>query len=485
MEVIGATAPLPPWEPEPRNEPQVKAYHSTADILLYGGKPFGGKSDLQCGLARYAHTNSLLLRRAFPELESGLIARSLEFYGPRKLYNASKHIWTINKKTVRFGYGEKHKDFKQYKGPNWDYIGIDEASEIPRFDDGTTPIDMLIPWNRTTINEQPVRMVLTTNPGGVGEEWLMEWFEPWLEGGVEDGELRYVERDERGKLVFYDNPVDGRDLKSITFIASSWKDNPYAASDYEENLRLLPEAMQLALLKGLWGTTGGDDIWQVIPTAWIRAAQDRWTPESRPATAGGLDVAHGGLDKTVLSLRAGSWFAPLQRWDGRDTPDGRTAAKLVQPLVSFRFPLLVDTFGFGADCYGELRSLNIHWAKAHFGNEKTDAKEINGKLGFSNDRAEAVWRMREALDPTNGADLALPPDRKILVDLCSFKWKQHPKGIAVESKADIIKRIGRSPDDGDAIIMCWFAGYSDIAKSIKAMTEGENKDLKRRYDRKY
>ena len=39
-----------PWVPEPTNQPQSDAYHSKADLLLYGGAAGGGKSDLLLGL---------------------------------------------------------------------------------------------------------------------------------------------------------------------------------------------------------------------------------------------------------------------------------------------------------------------------------------------------------------------------------------------------------------------------------------------------
>ena len=40
-----------PWRPDPGNRPQVAAYRSKADLLLYGGAAGGGKTDLLIGLA--------------------------------------------------------------------------------------------------------------------------------------------------------------------------------------------------------------------------------------------------------------------------------------------------------------------------------------------------------------------------------------------------------------------------------------------------
>ena len=68
--------------------------------------------------------------------------------------------------------------------------------------------------------------------------------------------------------------------------------------------------------------------------------------------------------------------------------------------------------------------------------------------------------MREDLDPDTGQDLSIPPNRSLLADLCSVRWKLAPNGIQVESKGtnkedeqwSVRKRLGRSPDEGDALV---------------------------------
>ena len=63
----GAAGPL--WAPEPSNAPQLAAYNSPADILLYGGAAGGGKSDLLLGLAVTAHRRAVIFRRAYGDLD--------------------------------------------------------------------------------------------------------------------------------------------------------------------------------------------------------------------------------------------------------------------------------------------------------------------------------------------------------------------------------------------------------------------------------
>ena len=63
------------------------------------------------------------------------------------------------------------------------------------------------------------------------------------------------------------------------------------------------------------------------------------------------------------------------------------------------------------------------------------------------------WHFRELLDPNANNGIALPPDRELLLDLTAPKWALSMGKIKVESRADIIERIGRSPDWASAYVL--------------------------------
>jgi len=68
--------------------------------------------------------------------------------------------------------------------------------------------------------------------------------------------------------------------KSRTFIPARLLDNPYlTTTGYGDTLQALPEPLRSHVLYGDFSIGRQDEAWQVIPTAWIRAAQDRWTPK--------------------------------------------------------------------------------------------------------------------------------------------------------------------------------------------------------------
>src|ERR1700744_4281438 len=79
------------WIPEPANKPQVAAYYSEADLLLYGGSPGGGKTDLLVGLALTQHQASVIFRRQSTDLR-GIEERIIQLMG-RDGWNGADKIF--------------------------------------------------------------------------------------------------------------------------------------------------------------------------------------------------------------------------------------------------------------------------------------------------------------------------------------------------------------------------------------------------------
>jgi hypothetical protein len=197
----------------------------------------------------------------------------------------------------------------------------------------------------------------------------------------------------------------------------------------------------------------------VIPLRWVEAANERWLEwdaAGRPDLPGphvdGVDVARSGEDKTVIAIRRGPVLVELRRSSKEDTMQtaGRVKAHLdTDPDAT----AVVDVIGIGA---GVLDRLREQGAKAVGFNASSGTKrrDASNELGYINLRAAAHWSLREQLDLSTDPDVCLPPDDQLLGDLTAPKWRIMSGGkIQVESKDDIRKRIGRSPDDGDAVVM--------------------------------
>jgi hypothetical protein len=269
--------------------------------------------------------------------------------------------------------------------------------------------------------------------------------------------------------------VDGENVlaRSRTYIPARLEDNPdLRCTGYAAVLAGLPEELRRAYRDGNFAAGLKDGDFQVIPTAWIEAAQRRWRADAGRGiamTAIGLDVAQGGADYTVLAARHGGWYAPLVRKPGHETRDGSAVAAEVVALRRDRCAVVVDVDGgWGGDTVSRLKDNGIP-VVGFKGAGVSHAKTRDRQLGFYNKRAEAWWRMREELDPNQagGSVLALPPDASVKADLAAARWELTARGIKIEDKNQIRKRLGRSPDEGDANVMCLSEGARAAAAELR------------------
>jgi hypothetical protein len=121
--------------------------------------------------------------------------------------------------------------------------------------------------------------------------------------------------------------------------------------------------------------------------------------------------------------------------------------------------LVVDVGGgYGTDVTSRLKENGINF-QAFNGANKADGMSAGG-LKFYNARAAALWAFREALNPDQegGSTIALPDDPELLADLTAPTFEVRTGGILIESKEAIRKRLGRSTNKGDAVVMAWSEG---------------------------
>ena len=122
-------------------------------------------------------------------------------------------------------------------------------------------------------------------------------------------------------------------------------------------------------------------------------------------------------------------------------------------IVRDRAQVAVDVVGVGASAYDALDGNEMVSRVAYNGANASHGRDRSGTLTFVNKRAEDYWDLREALDPASQEDICLPRDPELKADLCAPRWMPRKGGIQIESKDEIKKRIGRSPDKGDAVVM--------------------------------
>jgi len=203
-----------------------------------------------------AGSNTLLLRRTYPELESSLLTYFRRDV-PRDSYlsyNEAKHLVTWkNGSTTKFGYCRNENDVYQYQGAEFLFIGIDELTHftlkqwqfltsrnrcpIPKYTAGVSEGKNVVPC-----------MAGATNPGNIGHAWVKAlWVDKVAPPGFERPEL-------------YD-PGD------YDFIRARIEDNPIYANDvnYKKTLAALPDKLRRAFLDGDWSFFAGQyfDLFEV------------------------------------------------------------------------------------------------------------------------------------------------------------------------------------------------------------------------------
>lgn len=466
-----------PWTPLPG--PQTMAYESKADIIGYGGAAGGGKTDLIVGKALNKHKRALVIRKEKAQTE-GVIQRIEEVVGNKDGFNSQKAIWRTNVGScplIEFGGLDNPGDERRWQGRPHDLKAFDEVTEQQE-----AQVRFVMGWTRTNDPTLHAQVLMTFNPPTTAEgRWVLKFFAPWLDKNhpnpAAPGELRWfttIGEDQDvevpdgrpfvlgadGQYVYDFDPADYTPEqiitpKSRTFIPARVTDNTfYMKSGYLSQLQSLPEPLRSQMLYGDFGAGIEDDPWQVIPTAWVEAAQARWSRPARlePMDSMGVDVARGGRDKTDIARRHGMWFDEPLSYPGSETPNGPSVAGLVIAARRDQAPIHLDVIGVGSSPYDFLvdagqQVIGVNVAEAATGTDKS------GRLRFANLRSQLWWAMREALDPANNTGICLPPDSQLKADLCAPKWGLRGAAIQVESREDIVKRIGRSPDRGTAYIL--------------------------------
>lgn len=470
------------WRPLPG--PQTMAFDSRADVIGFGGAAGGGKTDLAIGLALTQHYRSQVFRREGPQLK-GIIDRLRELVDAQLVTGNPPVYRDDGDRQIEFNSMPNLGDETKYQGRPKDLLVIDEAANFLE-----QQVRFVKGWVRTTRPGQRTRTLLTFNPPTSAEgRWVIDFFAPWLDRKhplypTDPGALRYVYVDpetgadvwiqdddarmfvvERGRRVYDFDPLAYPPEQIIrpesrTFVPSRITDNPFLVSTgYMAQLQALPEPLRSQMLLGDFQAGIEDDPWQVIPTRWVEIAQERWRdrPRKGELMALGVDVARGGKDSTVISKRYKNadtdlWFDHLKMHPGSDTPNGRTVAGLVIAEHRDHAPINIDVIGVGASPYDVLTEASQPVYGVNV-SEKATARDKSGRLGFFNLRSQLWWEMREALDPDAENGICLPPDPELLKELCAPRWELSGMTIKVESREEIVKRVGRSPDRASALAL--------------------------------
>ncbi|HOL44757.1 MAG TPA: phage terminase large subunit [Methanothrix sp.] len=249
---------------------------------LYGGAAGGGKSDcLLMAALQYVMVpgyRALLLRRTYSDLNlpGALMDRAREWLvNTSAKWSETDKTWTFpSGATLTFGYLETENDKYRYQSAEFQFIGMDELTQFPedryRY--------MFSRLRKLKDFPVPVRMRAATNPGGIGNDWVLRKFPintPPMEGG----------------------PI---------FIPARLFDNPYLDQEgYVTALEQLDHVTREQLLNGRWDVSVSGEVFtsdpHLIPVV----------PKEGLKFFAACDPSEGGADFTAIVVIA---LLPDGRW---------------------------------------------------------------------------------------------------------------------------------------------------------------------------
>lgn len=205
--------------------------------ILYGGEAGGGKSDaLLMGALQYVDVPgyaALLLRRTYADLTKpkALMDRAHEWLANTDArWNEIEKKWTFpSGATLSFGYLDGPRDHFNYQSAEYQYIGIDEATQL-RMNQMRYMFSRLRRLEGSTV---PLRFRLASNPGGTSHHEIKQ---------------RYIDAATRGNRIF---------------IPAGLNDNPYLDREaYRESLAELDPVTRAQLETGDWEIREGGRMFQ-------------------------------------------------------------------------------------------------------------------------------------------------------------------------------------------------------------------------------
>ena len=223
----------------------------------------------------------------------------------------------------------------------------------------------------------------------------------------------------------------------------------------------------------------------VIDPASVDKAQERFLVAPKASTFGkpaiGCDVARFGDDRTAEIVLRGNRLTLVDEQHGKDlmATVGRLIALAEDEAAHYnrhhrydegfealdpkRIPIFVDDTGLGGGVTDRLAELEYNIFGINF------AAKANNPRMYPNKRSELWFDLRDGMEI-----IELPPDDmfngaagRLAAELTFPQYGYTSEGVKLEPKDLIKKRLGRSPDLGDATCLGWAArNYAEVGDSL-------------------
>jgi hypothetical protein len=191
-------------------------------------------------------------------------------------------------------------------------------------------------------------------------------------------------------------------------------------------------------------------------------------PEGTPVVWG-LDVARYGDDASVLCIRQGRHLQALHSWKKLSLME--LAGRVLDLLHSSDEPpeeILVDSIGLGAGVLDRLRELDINARGVNVSESPAMADR------YANLRAE-LWDLTKQWF---NEEVQIPNDDSLIADLTAPRYSFNSSGkMLVESKAETKKRLGRSTDFADSLVLTFASSAAGASGQYRRKKRGRRRNV--------
>jgi len=405
--------------------------------LLYGGAKYGGKSVFGCiwsyFYCKYIIKLCKLKPREYP-IPVGFMGRKqgTDFmdttfetwkrfipFDLYKVHEQKKEIVIEDTVKINFGGLDDQLNINKFNSAEYAFAFVDQAEEITRDDAGMIRGTLRLEIDGIKI---PTKALWTANPAIC-----------WL------------------KDDFILSPIPVRRFVQALPIDNVFVDGRAYVERLKEAFRHRPELVQ-ALVFGSWDQLEGSNI--LISHMDAQFAVNLEVPTTKAIKRLIVcDPSRFGDDETVVYAFQNTSVIDQEIFGKKDTFE--TAGRLLAMRNKHQATLIVvDEIGIGAgvvDALVKLKGRNRTWGVYPF----NSASKPKDEIMFINTRAEAWWY---ASGLFNDQKVSIPPDPILVGQLAASTYKYGRGGrVQIEDKEDIKKRLNRSPDRADAIVMGLYA----------------------------
>ena len=399
------------------------------NIITYGGSAGGGKSYLGCLwisslCLQYPGIRTLIGRTVLQQLKVTTLNTLFEVLqlmglksGEHYSFNGQSNIITFSNKSEiilkDLAYQPSDQNYDSLGGLELSAIFIDEAAQVSHL--CFSILKSRIRYKLNQYNLIP-KVLLTCNPG---QNWIKkEFYIPFIQETLE---------------------------LNKAFVPALPMDNPHLPPSYIEMLRGLPNAQRRRLLEGDWNYNEEDD--SLFNFDHISNSVFKFKPEPTDKKYMSVDVARFGTDRSVVMIWSGLVVLDCIVFNKLSTTElSSEIRELIEKYGIHPTNIIVDSDGVGGGVADQIRGTNF----------VNNSSPLHGQ-NYSNLKSQCYVKLSELFKEGKISINIMNPSviDDLTQELLAVKLKDIDKDnkVQVQSKDEMKKILGKSPDLSDALMM--------------------------------